>query len=456
MEKLIKIHRDSDQLDFKSIWKDGLFVFDSNVLLDLYRLPQSAKEDLIKVLLNKDFNKRIWIGFQVLLEFLNNRYSVIGDQKTKFSSVKKIIDEAISKQDALINEMERNLSNLKLKQRHSLINPDKFINEESKNRSKKIFKDFLEELEKLEKKQSDVDDTDKIKNIVLEIFKDKIGAGFNLEKLNEIYKLGKERYENEIPPGYKDIAKEGSHFYEDKNYIRKYGDLILWFEIMEMAKKDKPKHVILVTGDVKQDWWLEKRGKKLGPRIELLNEIYTELPELDTFYLYDTPSFLRYAKQEIDDQIKESSIDEAQQLIDQNKISQSDNINIYNLLSEIKNNFEGLNMVVSNSVRELPIINCDFSKFQLAIFEILFNIMDHAKGKFVRVIAKENENTINLKFRSLLITGKSESEEGNKGNGFDLIKSALTDDRIDFVFYNTEKNFIQELFIPKNTGPNIG
>ncbi|WP_426065396.1 PIN-like domain-containing protein [Flavobacterium sp. DSP2-3-1] len=50
MEKLYKIHRNSNQIDFQKIWKEGVFIFDSNVLLDLYRLPESAKNDLLGVL----------------------------------------------------------------------------------------------------------------------------------------------------------------------------------------------------------------------------------------------------------------------------------------------------------------------------------------------------------------------------------------------------------------------
>jgi len=73
MDKLIRIHRDPEQLDFKKLWAEGIFVFDSNVLLDLYRLPVSARKDLIGIFESDKFKDRIWIGFQVILEFLNNR-----------------------------------------------------------------------------------------------------------------------------------------------------------------------------------------------------------------------------------------------------------------------------------------------------------------------------------------------------------------------------------------------
>ena len=76
----------------------------------------------------------------------------------------------------------------------------------------------------------------------------------------------------------------------------------------------------MVTGDIKEDWWQKKRGKKLGARMELLNEIYSQATDLDTFYMYDTSTFLQYAKQEIDENIKDSSITETKELIELSNI----------------------------------------------------------------------------------------------------------------------------------------
>ena len=57
---------------------------------------------------------------------------------------------------------------------------------------------------------------------------------------------GKERYKKEVPPGFKDA--------KDKDGVRKYSDLIIWKEVLRYAQKEK-KNVILITDDVKVDWW---------------------------------------------------------------------------------------------------------------------------------------------------------------------------------------------------------
>lgn len=316
---LVKIHRNSDELDFKRIWSEGLFIFDANVFLDLYRLPQSARSDLMKIFANREFRRRIWTGFQVAIEFLNNRHEAISDQKNKFHTVKSLVEKAINEQREIIEDLRAELSELKLKKRHSLINPDIFLTRENIHRSLKYLEDFSVELERLEKEQFDVNEHDAIKEFVIQIFEACVGAGFDKYELGKIYDEGGKRYEKEIPPGFKDQKKKGSYFHQDKEYIRRYGDLVFWKELIKKAQEGKYRYIVLVTGDVKEDWWAEKRGRKLGPRKELLNEIYGASPELEVFHMYDTSAFLQYAKSYLDANIKESSISEAEDLIKSNR-----------------------------------------------------------------------------------------------------------------------------------------
>lgn len=315
MNDLLKIYRDSNQLDFEKIWKEGTFVFDANVLLDLYRLPESAKNDLLKVLQNDTFKDRIWIGFQVFLEYLSNRLSVIGDQKNMFSKVKAVTVSNIEKINVINTEYKSEIDKHKLSQRHALINPEHFLNHDSLKKSTKVFRKFLKHLEKLEKQQADVNDNDELRDLITSAFENKIGSSLTKNELENIYKEGEKRYASKIPPGYMDNKKEGSYYFKENEYIRKYGDLIFWKEIIKHAKTQKLKYLVLVTGDVKEDWWEEKRGRKISARKELLNEIYKECPDLEVFYLYNTSSFLQFAKKEIDNNIKDSSINETFNLI---------------------------------------------------------------------------------------------------------------------------------------------
>ncbi|HIC8646136.1 TPA: PIN-like domain-containing protein [Elizabethkingia meningoseptica] len=398
IEHLKKIHKEIDSVEVKKIWEKGIFVFDSNVLLDLYRLPLEAKDDLLSVLQNPNFNSRIWIGFQVALEFLNNRLTIIGDQKNMYSKVITLTEEHICKIDELNKSYYNVIENLNLTQRHSIINPSDYINEDKFNKSIKTFRKFTKYLKKSESEHLDVNNVDDIKDLILEIFKDKIGLEFSEEEINSINKEGEERYKNNIPPGYKDLKKEGSHFYKNLVFTRKFGDLYLWKEIINFANESKSEYIILVTGDVKEDWWEEKRGRKLGPRKELLNEIYNNCENLKRFHIYNTSTFLKYAKQELDDKIKETSITETQNLIDENyrRYINSDILEKYHVeVNYIENSMTKLIEQIRNNNLEFEKV----SKYRDNLYETSDSNDDirdyaHNLGYLESELQEENERLI--------------------------------------------------------------
>jgi hypothetical protein len=58
-----------------------------------------------------------------------------------------------------------------------------------------------------------------------------------------------------LPPGFK----------EGKEDYRKFGDIIIWFQLLNYAKQcGKP--IIWITADAKEDWWLRESGKTKGSK----------------------------------------------------------------------------------------------------------------------------------------------------------------------------------------------
>lgn len=343
MDHLFKINKQLDEVDFKSLWENALFVFDANVMLDLYRFPENAKRDLFNILDSDTIKSRIWLPFQVALEFEFNRLDVISDQKTKFNSVKSIVKNALFETEKLYKEIQEKLSTLKLKKKHSAIDPDNYINEVLFNSANETLEDFLAHLSELDEKQMDVSDTDDIKRRVFEIFNDKIGKSFKTEELNKIFEEGDRRYTDNIPPGYNDKSKEGFYMYKDMRIFKKYGDLLVWKQIIKKCVTDNIKYIILVTGDSKDDWWNVKRGKRIGPRRELLNELYFEAPSVEMFHMYETSSFMQYAKEYLEVDIEQQSIDEAKDILafDQREDWFSGYKNMVLLKTEIEAAFPG-------------------------------------------------------------------------------------------------------------------
>jgi hypothetical protein len=80
------------------------------------------------------------------------------------------------------------------------------------------------------------------------MFKNKIGKNIetDIEPPINVDLIGYKRYKRNVPPGYRDKSKRGDG--------DPYGDLIIWLEIIEYAKKNK-KDIVFVTDDKKNDWY---------------------------------------------------------------------------------------------------------------------------------------------------------------------------------------------------------
>lgn len=59
---------DPTQEEVDISWKDDTFIFDTNALLNLYRYPESTRNDYLSVV--NELNDRLYMPHQVGLEFL--------------------------------------------------------------------------------------------------------------------------------------------------------------------------------------------------------------------------------------------------------------------------------------------------------------------------------------------------------------------------------------------------
>jgi len=174
-------------------------------------------------------------------------------------------------------------------------------------------------LESLRENQPDVYDDDPVRDQLDSLFEGRVGRPpASQEYLNQLYKEGEARYEQERPPGYMDIGKgknDGaeSYFYGDLIVQGQFGDFILWKQILEEAqKRERLKHLIFITDDEKEDWWaiVTSRGaKRLGPRPELSEEIAAEAG-ISHFYMYNSERFLTFAQRFLNISVKKTSVDQ--------------------------------------------------------------------------------------------------------------------------------------------------
>lgn len=247
---------------FKTLWTDCIYAVDANVLLSLYRYSPIARKSLMQAL--DSVGARIFIPHQAAKEFLKNRLSVTAGQAEEYTRAVKQITELVE-----------TLSNNK---RHPFL-PEHQL---------PTFKAFVNSLcEQLEEQKGQVVGRlvhDETLDYIDNLFATSTGQPFDDAKLKTIETEGLLRYQNAIPPGYKDWKKDGSG-----DTQKKFGDLIVWKQLIEKARADA-KPFIFVTDDQKEDWWVQQSGRTIGPRPELIEEFLIETGQ--PFWMYSVDKFL--------------------------------------------------------------------------------------------------------------------------------------------------------------------
>ncbi|MRB22625.1 hypothetical protein GH839_17280 [Bacillus thuringiensis] len=289
-----EFYKYSDE-EFKDIFSDCYFVIDTNVLLNLYRYSESTRNALTEVL--EKIEDKLWMPYQVGLEFHFNRTTVILEQQMAYENICNKIN---SQADAAIDNIKKGLSS----NRHPKIQMDSI-----ENRIKNCFDSLIRDLKQHEEEHPDLLNEDSILNFLNRIYENKVGEPYSKEKLEEIYRDGEERYQKKFPPGYEDekAKKDKTKEYAGIVYKDKFGDLVVWNQIIDKAQKDE-KPIVFVTDDVKEDWWKIEKGRTIGPRIELLNE-FRKIAKVP-FYMYKTENFTSYIKEYLKEQVNEEAIKE--------------------------------------------------------------------------------------------------------------------------------------------------
>ena len=277
MKKLFRGYYKLTDTEIQNIWDNGFISLDTNVLFNIYRYSDETRKELIRVI--RKYSSQLWLTNHSAFEFHKNRISVITDQIV-------IYEETIKTFNKLENDIIKNLKTPHLS-KSVLKQFEKTIKATTKDLEKK--KGFYKKLL--------LNDT--ILTTISTIFNNKVGAAFTIEEATKIEKDGEERYKKKIPPGYKDNDKSEN----------KYGDLIIWKELIKKAKEDN-RPFIFIIDDIKEDWWLRTQGQTISPRQELAQELYKETQQV--FHMYTPDRFLEFAAKT--DTVKQETIDEVREI----------------------------------------------------------------------------------------------------------------------------------------------
>ncbi|MFG1858928.1 PIN-like domain-containing protein, partial [Actinomadura geliboluensis] len=275
--------------DVKTFITQGLVVFDTNALLNIYRFTEQARTEYLDTL--RLLEDRLWVPHHVGFEFFNNRAGVISDCAAANDTLVTALGVPFEQARAMIDAFA-GYRGLSASETEGLV--------QILDGAAAQILDKLHEIYDFTVSPGTDPDADPILREIETLLDGKIGPAFTEKEAMQATSDGKRRINNNIPPGYADRGKPGD---------KAIGDYLLWAQTIKKAKGgDKP--ILLVTNDEKEDWvHLTSSGQSLGPRTELVLEMKEKAGQ--KFHLVTVQMFLAHAKKYLSAHISDSTFDQA-------------------------------------------------------------------------------------------------------------------------------------------------
>lgn len=266
------------------VWRDGIFSPDASFLTNLCGYSEEVREAIFGVLQRKADQGKLWLTHQALLEYHQSRISgVIKHMR---------ICRAKRREISALREQCKGLAG---SPREALVEPRLASDLDE------AFGNVIEAMTETENDTRKLIVQDPVRDRVLAIVGNAVGVEYKEDELEKIYEEGKKRFSNEVPPGFKDDSKPER---------RKYGDLIIWKQLIGKAKTDQ-QPIVFLTDDVKADWWACLDKEPISPMPDLAQEMWREAQA--KFWMYHTDGLLQDAatyggatvSREVLDEVKE-------------------------------------------------------------------------------------------------------------------------------------------------------
>lgn len=295
-----------DANDLKVLWSEGIFVFDTNVLLHLYRVPEATRTQMLSAL--RALKGRIWLPRHVGIEYQRRRLEAIHTAHYKAAAVLKEIDKSLDSYESAVRNAE--LEKRGVKDANA---PLEMIRAQAMKVRATVAATLAGQLSPT--------DHDVIRDEVDALFEGRVGpAPDNQAHVSAWDDQGKGRFAMKRGPGFADSAKaegEDASFYaQGLSYQRQFGDLYIWLQLLDHVRSEPVKNIVFVTQDGKEDWWRIAPGKDpKRPRLAPLESLAEEVRAAgaDRFWMYQLDTFLREAEKQLKIKVSDLTIEDAQQ-----------------------------------------------------------------------------------------------------------------------------------------------
>ncbi len=304
-------------------WDKGVFCYDANVLLNLYRYSNETRNKIFENI--EYFIGKTIMPYQACYEYHKNRRSVEDSLSNSYDEIIKVIEKTI-------NSLES--GDITGYRKHCALDIYKDIIKPIKLTATKVIK----KINDIKSDHPSLLNASEIHEKISQLFDGKVSNKFLEDELKKIYTEGKIRYEKKIPPGFADYDNK-----KNKGENSLYGDLIIWKHLIEISK-NKNSDIIFVTDDRKKDWWDIHHGQTKGA----LPELYSEFKELTShnILIYSVEDYMKYAPEHSEIAVPKKVINEIEELrkVDERRKAYLD----YDSLSKITEYINKQNSVWEN------------------------------------------------------------------------------------------------------------
>lgn len=292
-------HFGLDEEQTRTAWKEFTFVFDTNILLNFYRVSRDVSDSMLKIL--RGLRGRLFLPHQVAAEFFKNRETVIAEQVNSFEQLRE-----------LLRKFRGDLG--KKLERHPTIPIEEFISEVDGYVLKLINR--IDENQK-SNQQDFIFHPDPILPQIASIFESCCGKEPSEESERNLQAMVDARFKENKPP-----CNRGQNAQSQHN--EHAGDGRVWLQTLEYVN-DKKCGLIFVTGDKQSNWWrsvkIGNSPKVAGPQIELLKDIQRAAGK--PLLMYDQAEFLRESSNYLQSGDQAKAINEIEKLIEMAQMSVS-------------------------------------------------------------------------------------------------------------------------------------
>jgi rRNA-processing protein FCF1 len=269
--------------------KVGLVVPDANVLLNLYRFQATARDELLGAL--GTVSDRLWIPYQVGLEFHRNRLGVMKEQEEYFNKTLRDFHDSTT---ILVDKIRAFKRRLALSDDHV-----REIEDAITSMDERVGVEILKAGE-FNEVSVHGHAYDSVLARIDVLFENRVGVPMEPKELEEAKQEAEKRVTAKIPPGYMDRRK-----------VDPTGDYLVWRQLLTEAA-DRKLPVVFITDDTKDDWYQREHGLTLGARRELREEMTREAGV--SLLIMTTETFLRHAKIHLAATVSEETVDQAKEL----------------------------------------------------------------------------------------------------------------------------------------------